>query len=229
VTWTTPAGLRGNPRVIRLSASQLDRGNHHFRAFAAVKARPQLWPNGSEPRRYAPWESLPLGVVTAALDLVEFQGLEIDVSVMQALSQHRSPLHEGAGIWVRHACRRYVESAMWLDDELVSDGITLCPKPKPQVVQASSAAEHPMLTAWGRWYSSADGRGQEFRRLRLSRAGTDAEPSTLAFAFVAATGLRAKSDIYRDVPVAVEVVDVPPERLRVVEVVLKSDVVSCWL
>jgi PD-(D/E)XK nuclease superfamily len=223
-TWIPRPGLRGTPDVIRLSASQLDHTDRRCLEFAALKARPQVWPEAFERRRYAPWESFPLGLVIAALDAVEFDGTEVDPAVTRVLAGSRSPLHPGAAGWVRHACHEYLRACSWLDDELDAEGVTLRPEPLPRVVQHGSAAELRMLTAWGRWYASEDGSVREFRRLRITRLGPAGTPSTHAIAFVAATGLRAVGALYRDLPVEVQPDDGPPARIRVVEVALAPDV-----
>jgi hypothetical protein len=184
-----------------------------------------VWPETFERRRYAPWESFPLGLVVAALDTAEFYGTDLDSAVTQALAESRSPLHAGAESWVRHACHEYVRACSWLDDELAAEGVTLRPERQPRVVQHGSAAELRMLTAWGRWYASENGSVREFRRLRISRTGPVGSPSTHAIAFVAAMGLRAVGAVYRDLPVEVRPDDTAPARIRVVEVALAADVI----
>jgi hypothetical protein len=208
-----------------LSASQLDQTDQQCREFAALKARPQMWPETFERRRYAPWESFPLGLVITALDAAEFDGTDLDSAVTRTLAESRSPLHPGASTWVRHACHEYVRACRLLDDELAAEGVALRPERQPRVVQHGSAAELRMLTAWGRWYASEDGSVREFRRLRISRPGPAGSPSTHAIAFVAAAGLRAVGAVYRDLPVEVRPDDTAPARIRVVEVTLATDVV----
>lgn len=223
-TWIGHPGLRGSPDVIRLSASQLDQTDGQCREFAALKARPQVWPEVSERRRYAPWEAFPLGLVMAALDAVEFRDADLDEAVTRAVEESRSPLHPGAAAWVRHACHAYAEASAWIDDSLADEGVVLLPEAQPRVVQHRSAAELRMLTAWGRWYAAQDGSVREFRRLRLRRPGPAGAPGTHAMALVTATGLRAVGSVYRDLPVEVRPDAAAPVRVRVVEVALDLDV-----
>ncbi|REE94933.1 PD-(D/E)XK nuclease family protein [Thermomonospora umbrina] len=222
--WAGHPQLRGNPEVVRLSASLLDRSARDCADFAALKARTALWPRAQERRRYAPWETFPLGLVTAALDAVEFEGVEVDAAVAEAVAGNRSRVHPGVEVWVRHACRAFLQAAEWLDDELEADGVELVPERLPRVVQSGSAAELRMLTAWGRWYGSRDGAVREFRRLRMSRTRSAVEPSDEAIAFVVAAGRRAVGHVYRDAPVEVVADDDAPARIRVVEVGLAADV-----
>ncbi|MFF5262990.1 PD-(D/E)XK nuclease family protein [Actinomadura viridis] len=221
--WSPPDGLRGPAGVIRLTASQLDPGDRRCPEFAALKARPQVWPRQSERRRFPPWEDFPLGLVMEVLDAVEFDGFELDDAVERVLRESRSPAHPGAAVWVRHACHAYVEASAWVTDDLAGEGVSLRPERQARVVQHGSAVEMRVLTAWGRWYASPDGAVREFRRLRISRSGDVGAPSTAAAAFVTATGLRAFGSVYRELPVEVGPDDAEAARVRVVEVVLDSE------
>ncbi|SEG80760.1 PD-(D/E)XK nuclease superfamily protein [Thermomonospora echinospora] len=222
--WAAHPGLRGNSEVMRISASLLDRTERDCADFAALKARTALWPRAFERRRYAPWETFPLGLVQRALDAVEFDGAEVDEAVADVIAGNRSPVHPGVGVWVEHACRAFLQAAEWIADELESEGVEPVPERLPRVVQSGSAAELRMLTAWGRWYGSRDGTVREFRRLRMSRTRPVAAPSDEAIAFVAAAGRRAVGDLYRDAPVDVVDDEDAPTRVRVVEVALAADV-----
>ncbi|MBA9004808.1 PD-(D/E)XK nuclease family protein [Thermomonospora cellulosilytica] len=226
--WAAHPGLRGNAEVLRVSASMLDRTERDCADFAAAKARTGLWPRVHERRRYAPWEDFPLGLVQRALDAVEFDGADPDEAVDEVIAQNRSPVHPGAAVWVRYACRAFLQAAEWIADELEAEGVELVPERLPRVVQSASgtasAVELRMLTAWGRWYGSRDGTVREFRRLRLSRTRQAAAPSDQAIAFVAAAGRRAVGNLYRDAPVEVTDDEDAPTRIRVVEVALVADV-----
>ncbi|MFD0904390.1 PD-(D/E)XK nuclease family protein [Actinomadura sediminis] len=222
--WTPHEELSGDPGVIRLSASLLDRDDRHCRDFAALKARPRVWPRRRGQRRYAPWETFPLGLVMDALNLTEFGDVPAEDAIEKALGRARSAVHPGVAVWVRHAFDAYLRAAEWIADDLEAEGLAVRPEPLPRVVQAESPAELRVLTAWGRWYASADGTVREFRRLRVGRPGERDAPSNDALAFVAAAGLRAESDVYRDLPVEVVPDEVAPERVRLVEVVLTGDV-----
>jgi hypothetical protein len=159
----------------------------------------------------------------AALDAVEFGNVELEEAVARAVSGARSPLHAGAAAWVRHACIAYLKISAQLERELAAESIWLRPERSPRVVQASSLVEHRILTAWGRWYVSADGTVREFRRVRISRHSDVDAPSTLAAAFVTAAGRRAAGKVYRELPVSLFPEDSPARRVRVVEVLLNSD------
>ncbi|TNY37122.1 PD-(D/E)XK nuclease family protein [Thermomonospora catenispora] len=222
--WAAHPGLRGSAEVMRVSASMLDRTERDCADFAAAKVRTGLWPRVPERRRYAPWEDFPLGLVQRALDAVEFEGADPDEAVDKAIAQNRSPVHPGVAVWARHACRAFLQADEWIADELEAEGVELVPERLPRVVQAASAVELRMLTAWGRWYGSRDGTVREFRRLRMSRTRQAAAPSDQAIAFVAATGRRAVGNLYRDAPVEVTDDEDSPTRIRVVEVALVADV-----
>ncbi|HEU5026852.1 MAG TPA: PD-(D/E)XK nuclease family protein [Spirillospora sp.] len=219
--WALPDGVRGEADVIRLSATALDQSDRSCPHRTALKARPKVWP--LERRRYSPWVDFPLGLVKEALDEVEFQGAGVRDAVQRVVARSRSTVHPGAATWVSHACDAYLRAGEWIDAELEPEGIALRPEPLPRIVQHRSAAELRMLTAWGRWYESEDGRVREFRRLRIGRAGERGAPSNDALAFVTASGRRARGNVYRDVPVPVVADAREPERVRVVEVVLSGD------
>ncbi|MEV0423366.1 PD-(D/E)XK nuclease family protein [Streptosporangium canum] len=216
---TLPSELVGNPAIVRLSASMLDRREGDCRDFAAAKARPEVRSQIFERRRFAPWEGFPLGLVMRVLDAVEFDGADVDAAVTRALADNRDPVHPGAARWIRHACHTYLETA----DSLAVEGGGLRPERHPRIVQRSgSPAEMRALTAWGRWYGSPDGAVVEFRRMRLRRPlGRADGPATLAMAYVAAVGDQAvggTQDLYRTVPVPVREPGASPRRVRVVEV-----------
>lgn len=160
----------GNFEVVRLSASLLDHREGDCGDFAAVKARPQLWSRVSEKRRYAPWETFPLGLVMDVLDAVEFEAAQVDEALTRTLANTRSTVHPGVASWVWHACHTYLEVSESLAATLASEGVELHPERNPRIVQGGrSAAEMRSLTVWGRWYGSPDGTTVEFRRMRLRR------------------------------------------------------------
>ncbi|MEU0479828.1 PD-(D/E)XK nuclease family protein [Streptosporangium sp. NPDC006013] len=215
----------GNPDVVRLSASLLDRRDGDCGDFAAVKARPKLWPRVSERRRYAPWETFPLGLVMDVLNAVEFEAVPIDEALPRTLGNARDTVHPGVANWIEHACHTYLEVSESLAATLASEGVELRPEHQPRIVQGGrSPAEMRSLTVWGRWYGAPDGTTVEFRRMRLRRplGGTDL-PSTQAMAYVAAVGKQVTdpSELHRAIPVPVRPVPVP-RRVRVVEVGLTT-------
>ncbi|MEV8631159.1 PD-(D/E)XK nuclease family protein [Streptosporangium sp. NPDC051023] len=215
----------GNPHVVRLSASLLDRRDADCDYFAAVKARPQLWPQPYEKRRYAPWETFPLGLVMEALNLAEFEAAPIEEALTRALGNARNSVHPGVATWVRHACHTYLETAESLAAMLASEGVELRPERNPRIVQGGrSPTEMRSLTVWGRWYGSPDGAVVEFRRMRLRRPlGTADIPSTQAMAYVAAADRQVTdpAELYTAIPVPVRPVPVPG-RVRIVEVGLTT-------
>ncbi|GAA2722873.1 hypothetical protein GCM10010439_16650 [Actinocorallia aurantiaca] len=221
MSWVPHSSLKGPAGLVRISASQLDvQGG--CSEFAALKARPRVWPRSFEERRYAPWETFPLGLVMSALDGVEFGGLDAEVSVQKVLEEARGMVHPGVETWVRHAVATYLEDSRWLADE-VGD-VVLLPHPEARVVQhVGSALEVRALTGWGRWYASADGSVREVRRLRVGRMGTGEDPSNLALAHVTAFGARAAGSVYRDLPVEVRADPAEARRVRVVEVVVSDE------
>src|SRR5688500_14197941 len=112
--------LTGNPDVVRLSASALDRREQDCPAFAAAKAYPAMRPVVRDRRRYPPWASFPLGLVVAALDSVELDGADPDAAVARAVEESRDPVHRGVARWIRHACHTYVETSESLAAELAA-------------------------------------------------------------------------------------------------------------
>ncbi|GIH68122.1 PD-(D/E)XK nuclease family protein [Sphaerimonospora thailandensis] len=217
--WNT---LTGNPQIIRLSASMLDRRQSDCRDFAAIKSRPQVRPRTYDQRRYPPWVDFPLGLVMSVLDAVEFDGDEIDRALDKVTKESRDRLHPGVASWIRHACHTYRDVADSLAAELADDGIDVRPERSPRISQfGSSSAEMRSLTAWGRWYVSADGSLVEFRRLRMRRPfGAADDASTLAMAYVAGTGdpVQDHRELYNAIPVPVHKGVPRPQRVRVVEV-----------
>ncbi len=222
MSWVPHASLKGPAGLVRLSAGQLDAGEGKCAEFAALKARPRVWPKRFEERRDAPWEDFPLGLVMAALDGVEFGGLDAEVAVQKVLEETRKTVHPGVEGWVRQAVGTYLEDARWLADEL--GDVVLLPHRESRVLQhVSSPLEARVLTGWGRWYASADGAVREVRRLRVSRVGAGDDPSNLALAQLAAFGARAVGSVYRDMPVDVQGDAGPARRVRVVEIVVSDE------
>lgn len=222
MSWMPHASLKGPAGLVRLSAGQLDPSEARCAEFAALKARPRVWPRRFEERRNPPWEDFPLGLVMAALDGVEFDGLDAEVAVQKVLEEARGSVHPGVEVWVRNAVGVYLEDARWLADEI--GDVELLPHREARVVQhVASPLEVRVLTGWGRWYASADGSVREVRRLRVSRTGTGDDPSNLALAQVAAFGARAVGSVYRDLPVEVRDEPGPARRVRVAEVVVSDE------
>ncbi|GAA0951668.1 PD-(D/E)XK nuclease family protein [Actinocorallia libanotica] len=222
MSWVPHASLKGPAGLVRLSAGQLDAGEGKCAEFAALKARPRVWPKQFEERRDAPWEGFPLGLVMAALDGVEFGGLDAEVSVQKVLEETPKSVHPGVEGWVRQAVGTYLEDARWLADEL--GDVVLLPHRESRVLQhVASPLEARVLTGWGRWYASADGAVREVRRLRVSRVGAGDDPSNLALAQLAAFGAKAAGSVYRDMPVEVRADAGPAKRVRVVEVVVSDE------
>ncbi|MGN9846930.1 PD-(D/E)XK nuclease family protein [Nonomuraea sp. H19] len=221
--WTT---FDGNPEVIRLSASLLDRREGDCGDFAAIKARPQLRPQRYEKRRYTPWADFPLGLVMSALDALEFSGDDIDDAIDKVISGSRDPVHPGAVAWIRHACHTYQEVAESLATQLAAEGVNVRPERNPRIVQGGrSVAEWRSLTAWGRWYVSTDGSYVEFRRLRMRHPfGSADAASTLAAAYIAGAGdpLVDHRELYTAIPVPVRKTGADPQRIRVVEIGLTT-------
>ncbi|WP_283133163.1 PD-(D/E)XK nuclease family protein [Rhizohabitans arisaemae] len=230
---TLHTALTGNPGTVRLSASMLDRSADDCGDFAAAKARPQMWPSTGGRRRYAPWETFPLGLVMSVLDAVEFGGADPAAATAAAIEGNRNPVHPGAAAWIAHACDTYLEAAESLAAELAADGVPIEPERHPRIVQGgASPAEMRALTAWGRWYGSPDGTVVEFRRLRMRHPiGTPDTPSTLAMGYIAAAGHRAANpqDVYRTIPVPLLERGPRPERVRVVEIGLTGGGVKVLL
>jgi PD-(D/E)XK nuclease superfamily len=219
MSWVMPAGVSGKPDLVRLPASLLDRGGGSCAEFAALKARPKVVPDAGE-RRYAPWETFPLRLVSDVVDALEFDGAGAEDAIAQVINGSRSTVHPGLARWLRHAAFAYLAADARLAAGLAGEGIELAAQSRPRVVQHADGASVRMLTAWGRWYASADGAVREFRRLRYRRPrGTASDASTIALAYITASGRLVAGNPNRDLPVPV-LADrgKPPARVRVVEV-----------
>ena len=223
MSWIMPDGISGNAEAIRLASSLLDRGDDRCVEFVALKARPKAVADVAE-RRYAPWETFPLGIVMEILDAVEFDDADAEDAIKQVISGWRSNVHPGLATWLRHATLAYLAVDAGLGARLAADGVELRAMSRPRVVQHSNGESVRMLTAWGRWYASTEGTVREFRRLRYrAPRGKATGLSTLAMAYVSAVGTVAAGNVNRDLPVAV-LPDhaAPPTRVRVVEVGLSD-------
>jgi hypothetical protein len=143
-----PEGVSGNPALIRLSSSLLDRGGGNCVEFTALKARPKVVPNAWE-RRYAPWEAFPLGIVSHIVYMVEFDGVSAENAIGQVIRSSRTSIHPGVVSWVQHATLTYLAVDAQLAAALSAEGIELRPQSRPRVIQHAVGGSVRMLTAWG--------------------------------------------------------------------------------
>jgi hypothetical protein len=146
MTWNVPAEVSGNPEHVRLSVSLLDRDAARCAEFAALKARPKVVPDGAE-RRYPPWETFSLRLVSEVVDAVEFDGVSVEDAMRQVISGSRSGVHPGLASWLRHAASAYLAADGRLAAGLAGDGIELRPQSRPRVVQHSAGPSVRMLTS----------------------------------------------------------------------------------
>ncbi len=176
-----PAGMRGDPRVIRIGAGVVGEEESGCASFAAVKVRPGIQPRVRHTLPKPTLETFGLSPVMAVLDRIEFHGWAVDSALADMGSSHK-PLHPGLARFAQRAVRAYLSG---------EEG-DLSPVQDHWVAQRITRSIWE-LYAWGRRYESPDGALREFRFLRYGEAGSRArDPAQIAIAaFSAAFGVAA--------------------------------------
>ncbi|MCX2949753.1 PD-(D/E)XK nuclease family protein [Lentzea sp. NEAU-D7] len=159
-----PAGLRGNPRLLRISASLAGQAEDTCPDYTAAKARPAV--SARFPVRYpkARLEDFPLARVQKVLDRVEFGGDSID-SALQDVERCAPPLHDMQRNFVRHAARSY------LANQRPQDAPPVVPCRHEWAVRGTKGDRTWESTAWGRQYHDPATGLREFRFLVLGQTG----------------------------------------------------------
>jgi len=222
MNWPIPDGMHGDPTVVRVSASMLDRMDRRCPSFVAAKAHPAVWPDVFD-RRDSPIESFPLGLVMDALDRIELGDEAPRDAIEAVLRDSQKVIHPLLIRWMHHAVSQYVTASQDLADALAVD---LRLDRFGRLIQFQDDHGWRSLVAWGRWYTSIDGTVREFRRLRMSRIRAEdlVTPAVAARARLLADGARATANVFRRSP-PVPTADEPEPsaaRIRIVEISLDT-------
>jgi hypothetical protein len=187
--WRLPDGMVGNVDHIRVFTSHVR--TRKCAQFAAVKARPQVYPRVSEARRPPVLEQFPLRRLMDVLDWIEFEGLAVEQAVaLVEAAPTKAIIHDGVRRWLRSAVDCYLAAVAAASPPSPE----LAPQRDMWVVQAGVAGPAPAtyeVCAWGRRYESADGTTRELRIPGLSWPKPDGPSAEAAVAaYVAALGNR---------------------------------------
>jgi hypothetical protein len=199
-SWIAPEGMVGSTDHVRVFASHVRPST--CAQFAAARARPQLRPRRPEPRRPSGLEPFPLGRIMDALDLIEFDGVEIDRAVALVIADPAKPtVHEAVARWLGSAVRNFIDATVQPEES--SGSPAWRPDRNLWVVQAQVPGTPPQsyeLCAWGRRYESTDGTSRELRIPTSSRQPREPETAEVAVAaYVAGWGSRVV-DVYSSEP-----------------------------
>lgn len=161
--WRLPDGMVGNVDHIRVFASHVR--TRKCAQFAAVKARPQVYPRIPDARRRPVMEEFPLGRLMDVLDRVEFEGLAAEQAVaLVEADPKQAMIHDGVDRWLRSAVGCYLEATAAATASQPTPELT--PQRDMWVVQAHVSGPAPVMyevCAWGRRYESVDGTSRELQ------------------------------------------------------------------
>jgi hypothetical protein len=101
-SWPMPAGLKGNPWPLRVSASLAGRPEDTCPDYTATKARPAVSAKVRTRHPKARLEDFPLGRVQKALDMVELEGVSL-ATALQDVERCAPPLHDMQRNFIRGA------------------------------------------------------------------------------------------------------------------------------
>lgn len=211
-SWPMPAGLKGNPRPLRVSASLAGQPEDTCPAYTAAKARPAV---SSKVRTRHPktrLEDFPLGRAQKALDMVELEGASLDTA-LQDVERCAPPLHDMQRNFIRGAVRSY------LGNKRPHDAPTVVPCGYEWALRTTKDDRPWEYTAWGRRYHNPSTGLREFRFLALGRAGERERPvaQVAHAAHVAASGEPAERPEWNNLPYKLLGAE-PVNWVRVVEV-----------
>jgi PD-(D/E)XK nuclease superfamily len=227
-SWQIPAGMTGDPSLLRVSSKMARLDTHACPASLATKARPGIRPLVRPRRSTLGRPDFTFGPFMVALDLIEHDHLPLQAALAQAAEAEGRglPPHTGLMEWTSQAVERYSTAAAGMSRAL--DGVTLEPCPHPWVYRwAGRGPQIPSrgdpavyeITVWGRGYRSSDGKVRELRLPRLGAAGDrDRDAAEVAVAaFVVAYGGPASKPRPWSEPYPMMPCDDLVERVRIIE------------
>lgn len=199
---------------IKVSLGMLASSAHRCPAHDAMAARRVRSAAGSARRKVEALESFAQGPFMAILDMVEGEGVDVDEAFREldrriAAGRNR-PVHEGVRAWTAHAVRTYLRAFGQTDDAMVPV-LQKWEYRRHLSRRDDRGATDYAITAWGRCYTSADGR---MRELRLIKNRLGAGKRTVAEISVAALVVAAGEP------------GPPPERVRILQVALVDGAVE---
>ncbi|WP_439655934.1 PD-(D/E)XK nuclease family protein [Lentzea sp. HUAS TT2] len=194
-SWPMPAGLKGNPWPLRISASLAGQAEGTCPAYTAVKTRPAVSTKVRPRHPRARLEDFPLARVQKVLDMIEFKGVSFETA-LQDVERCAPPLHEMQRSFVRGAVRSY------LGNERPHDAPAVVPCGPEWAVRATKDNRPWEFTSWGRRYHNPSAGLREFRFLTLGRAGERERPEAQIAhaAHVAASGEPAERPEWNNLP-----------------------------
>lgn len=179
--WLMPASLKGNPRLLRVSASLAGTAENTCPSYTAAKARPAVSARAARRHPHARLEDFSLGQVQTALDRVEFDGLSLDAA-LRDVGQGGRPLHDTQQTYIRHAVRTY------LDNKRPRNAPAVVPCQSEWVLCATKDERTWEYVPWGRRYHDPATGLREFRFLLFGRAGERERPAAQIALAAHATG-----------------------------------------
>ncbi|CAM5372926.1 hypothetical protein [Streptomyces abikoensis] len=167
--------MTGDERLVRIGPGTGDGAEEMLGCPArdAAEARPGIRVRVPSRLPHEHLETLTLGPVCEALDLIEFEGESLE-RALDALLERPRPLHPGHLAYAEHAVRLYAGRP---------DLYGLIPVKPYWVVRKDNGRRWELYASWRR-YESADGSVREYRRLRhaCARASKPGEIAIAAYA-----------------------------------------------
>ncbi|MBA9049227.1 MULTISPECIES: PD-(D/E)XK nuclease family protein [Streptomyces] len=182
--WPPPAGLKGSGALVRVQASLAGAEQYTCLHRAEAKARPAAWPPVRPKHPKGRLEDFVLGLVVAAVRLVECDGVASDEALRRVLDRAERPLHRAQQRYVRHAV------GCWLLRDRPTGAPPVIPQPLPWVAAREQDGRQWELTAWGLQHHNPGRRLREFSFLSFgSVRDRDVEAARVGIAaYVAAFG-----------------------------------------
>jgi hypothetical protein len=107
--WRVPAGMRGDPRLVRIGTGVIREADLTCPSRFSVKARPAIQARIRPSKQKTRLENFALGPVMEALGDVELKGMSIEVA-LDRVGERAMPVHPGVRAFTRHAVRTYLGS-----------------------------------------------------------------------------------------------------------------------
>lgn len=203
--------MSGTPTIpsagIKVSLSMLASSAHRCPAHDAMVIRQGRVPATSARRKAEVLESFAQGPFMMILDLVEGGGVDVDHAFHEMdlrIARGRiRPIHEGIRTWTAHSVATYLRAFGHESGEATVPVLRRWTYRRHLSRPDKRGATEYTITAWGRCYTSSDGRTRELRLInnRL-RAGKRTEAEVSVAALVVAAGEPGP----------------PPERVRILQI-----------